>query len=132
MRRTRSRPATGHRGRRRGEGRRRPGRRPFAPTQGARAVKGESGGQPKGCGHQSGWTQSHGEARCDDCGTRRFTDYGALRPAELPQTITPPPRRAHKADRAAARHVARIVRRGIRWGTSDMRPTHWAAPASAV
>ncbi|MEW2580183.1 DUF6255 family natural product biosynthesis protein [Streptomyces syringium] len=78
------------------------------------------GGSPRGCGHRSGWTQAHGEARCNDCGTRRFTDYGALRPAELPQTTTPPPRRARNADRSAARHVARIVRRGIRWGTSGL------------
>ncbi|MEV5137797.1 DUF6255 family natural product biosynthesis protein [Streptomyces syringium] len=83
-------------------------------------MKGGNGGRPGNCGHRSGWTQSHGEARCNDCGTRRFTDYGALRPTELPQTITPPPRRARKADRAAASHVARFVRRGIRWGTSGL------------
>ncbi|MEV4869694.1 DUF6255 family natural product biosynthesis protein [Streptomyces syringium] len=83
-------------------------------------MKGESGGQPKGCGHRSGWTHTRGEALCNDCGTRRFTDYGALRPAELPQTTTPPPCRARKTDRAAARRVARFVRRGIRWGTSGL------------
>ncbi|WP_370419428.1 DUF6255 family natural product biosynthesis protein [Streptomyces sp. QH1-20] len=94
-------------------------------------MKGE-GSRPGSCGHRSGWTQTHGEARCNDCGTRRFMDYGALRPAELPQTTTPPPHRAHRADRAAARHVARIVRRGIRWGASGVGAPRWAAPASAV
>ncbi|MFV8128615.1 DUF6255 family natural product biosynthesis protein [Streptomyces syringium] len=96
-------------------------------------MRGE-GSRPGNCGHRSGWTQTRGEARCNDCGTRRFTDYGALRPAELAPTTTPPPRRARKTDRAAARHVAHIVRRGIRWGTSGVGAPRWAAavPASVV
>ncbi|GGR06257.1 DUF6255 family natural product biosynthesis protein [Streptomyces netropsis] len=91
-------------------------------------MKGGTGGRPGNCGHRSGWAQARGEARCNDCGTRRFTDYGAVRPPELAPTATPSPHRAHRADRAAARHVARIVRRGIRWGTSGVRTPRWAAP----
>ncbi|MEU2512670.1 DUF6255 family natural product biosynthesis protein [Streptomyces syringium] len=55
--------------------------------------------------HHSGWRESAGEAQCPNCGTRRFTDYGALRPPELPQTITPSDYSRDKADRAAARQV---------------------------
>ncbi|MEU7135477.1 DUF6255 family natural product biosynthesis protein [Streptomyces sp. NPDC046261] len=65
------------------------------------------------CRHHTGWTQnSAGEARCDRCGTRRFPDYGSLRPPGLPQVITPSPEAARAADREAARRVAEAVRRG--------------------
>ncbi|WP_374193030.1 DUF6255 family natural product biosynthesis protein [Streptomyces sp. AV19] len=30
------------------------------------------------------WESAGGQERCTTCGTRRFTDYGALRPRELP------------------------------------------------
>ncbi|WP_221462472.1 DUF6255 family natural product biosynthesis protein [Streptomyces olivoverticillatus] len=40
------------------------------------------------CSHRGGWTHDAGELRCDGCGTRRFTDYGALRPPGLPSTVT--------------------------------------------
>ncbi|MEV4501424.1 DUF6255 family natural product biosynthesis protein [Streptomyces klenkii] len=37
------------------------------------------------CTHRGGWAaRTRGEARCRDCGTVRFTDYGALRPPGLP------------------------------------------------
>ncbi|WP_372410626.1 DUF6255 family natural product biosynthesis protein [Streptomyces luteireticuli] len=49
------------------------------------------------CQHLSGWESTNGEDRCPTCGTRRFTDYGALRPKELPQAVAPSPH-----DRAAA------------------------------
>ncbi|MEV5141987.1 DUF6255 family natural product biosynthesis protein [Streptomyces syringium] len=62
------------------------------------------------CVHHSGWTESGGEARCVECGTRRFTDYGALRPPDLPQTVTPSDRSRERADRAAARQVWRRIR----------------------
>ncbi|WP_436800637.1 DUF6255 family natural product biosynthesis protein [Streptomyces syringium] len=45
-----------------------------------------------------------------ECGTRRFTDYGALRPPDLPQTVTPSDRSRERADRAAARQVWRRIR----------------------
>ncbi|MFE5872297.1 DUF6255 family natural product biosynthesis protein [Streptomyces roseifaciens] len=37
------------------------------------------------CAHATGWTQEGDAARCDHCGTRRFTGYGALLIPELPQ-----------------------------------------------
>lgn len=39
-------------------------------------------------------------------GTRRFTDYGSLRPPGLPSVITPSPAARRAADRSAARNVA--------------------------
>ncbi|MEU7131945.1 DUF6255 family natural product biosynthesis protein [Streptomyces sp. NPDC046261] len=54
------------------------------------------------CAHSAGWTRSGGEAHCDRCGVRRFTDYGAVRPAGLPHAIVPSPREPEAADRAAA------------------------------
>ncbi|MEU1375750.1 DUF6255 family natural product biosynthesis protein [Streptomyces triculaminicus] len=58
------------------------------------------------CAHRAGWTRVGGEARCDRCGTRRFTDYGALRPPGMPVAVTPSPESGRAADRAAARWVA--------------------------
>ncbi|MGK5732689.1 DUF6255 family natural product biosynthesis protein [Streptomyces sp. URMC 124] len=37
------------------------------------------------CAHATGWTQEGDAARCDRCGTRRFTSYAALLIPELPQ-----------------------------------------------
>ncbi|WP_420894532.1 DUF6255 family natural product biosynthesis protein [Streptomyces cinnamoneus] len=48
------------------------------------------------CRHPAGWTHSHGVSRCERCGTRRFTEYGALRPPGLPQATAPGP--APRAD----------------------------------
>ncbi|MCA6093035.1 hypothetical protein LE181_12790 [Streptomyces sp. SCA3-4] len=62
------------------------------------------------CPHAAGWTRTAGEARCERCGVRRFTEYGAVRPSGLPQAVVPSPRARRAADRAAARNVA------IRWG----------------
>ncbi|WP_370419497.1 DUF6255 family natural product biosynthesis protein [Streptomyces sp. QH1-20] len=62
------------------------------------------------CVHHSGWTENGGEARCVDCGTRRFTDYGALRPPDLPEVLTPSDHARSAADRAAARQVWRRIR----------------------
>ncbi|MEW2579642.1 DUF6255 family natural product biosynthesis protein [Streptomyces syringium] len=75
-------------------------RRP-ARGAGVRAV----GRLVRPCVHHSGWTGTGGEVQCPNCGTRRFTDYGALRPPELPQTVTPSDYSRDKADRAAARQV---------------------------
>ncbi|GAA2921489.1 hypothetical protein GCM10020221_17140 [Streptomyces thioluteus] len=71
------------------------------------------------CRHGSGWESGGGEERCRDCGTRRFTEYGALRPPELPSVMTPSPRDCERADRAAAEVIARTVRNLCRWGTGD-------------
>ncbi len=64
------------------------------------------------CPHGNGWTQTRtqGEVRCDACGVRRFTAYGALRPPGLPQTITPAHRDPRAADRAAALNIALATR----------------------
>lgn len=40
------------------------------------------------CGHVEGWESGNGVERCQTCGTQRFTDYGALRPPELPVMAT--------------------------------------------
>ncbi|GAA0414910.1 DUF6255 family natural product biosynthesis protein [Streptomyces luteireticuli] len=53
------------------------------------------------CQHLSGWESTNGEDRCPTCGTRRFTNYGSLRPKELPQAVTPTPHDRTRADRAA-------------------------------
>ncbi|MBH1933752.1 hypothetical protein I5Q34_05485 [Streptomyces sp. AV19] len=68
------------------------------------------------CRHLSGWDEIGGEQRCRTCGTRRFTDYGALRPRELPSAVTPSPEDLARADRAAAIVVSRTVRHLSRWG----------------
>ncbi|MBF6044293.1 hypothetical protein GO001_03535 [Streptomyces sp. NRRL B-1677] len=74
------------------------------------------------CTHRGGWAaRTRGEARCRDCGTVRFTDYGALRPPGLPDAATPPRRTALAADRAAAQQMARITRRPVWWA--------WLQPA---
>ncbi|MCA6092457.1 hypothetical protein LE181_09830 [Streptomyces sp. SCA3-4] len=61
------------------------------------------------CLHGSGWTHTAGESRCDACGTRRFSQYGALRPPGLPHAVRPTPREPHAADRSAARNLARFA-----------------------
>ncbi|WP_374206187.1 DUF6255 family natural product biosynthesis protein [Streptomyces roseoverticillatus] len=54
------------------------------------------------CAHAGGWTQEGDAARCDHCGTRRFTGYAALLFAELPQYV------AHaRATKAPRRDVRR-------------------------
>ncbi|WP_373303655.1 DUF6255 family natural product biosynthesis protein [Streptomyces cinnamoneus] len=58
------------------------------------------------CPHAAGWTRAEGEARCERCGVRRFTEYGAVRPPGLPQAVVPAARDRYAADRAAARNVA--------------------------
>ncbi|WP_424889841.1 DUF6255 family natural product biosynthesis protein [Streptomyces sp. XH2] len=64
------------------------------------------------CTHRGGWSaRTRGEVRCRDCGTVRFTDYGALRPPGLPCALTPPRRTAIAADRAAAQQMSRVTRR---------------------
>ncbi|MEU5052415.1 DUF6255 family natural product biosynthesis protein [Streptomyces sp. NPDC021096] len=75
------------------------------------------------CAHTAGWTHAAGEAHCDRCGTRRFTDYGAVRPAGLPHAVTPSARDREAADRAAAasvrrRMVDRTSAYGPPWRTS--------------
>ncbi|MEV4924444.1 DUF6255 family natural product biosynthesis protein [Streptomyces roseoverticillatus] len=73
------------------------------------------------CAHRGGWSaRTRGEARCRDCGTVRFTDYGALRPPGLPHVATPPRRTAVAADRAAAQQMSRIPRRTGRWWLSSV------------
>ncbi|MBH1934427.1 hypothetical protein I5Q34_09015 [Streptomyces sp. AV19] len=54
------------------------------------------------CQHRSGWESENGEERCTRCGTRRFTDYGALRPPEAPHAVRPSPEDRNPAERAAA------------------------------
>ncbi|WP_425543479.1 DUF6255 family natural product biosynthesis protein [Streptomyces luteireticuli] len=71
------------------------------------------------CRHGSGWESGGGEERCRDCGTRRFTDYGALRPPELPTVVTVPPRDRVRADRSAAILISRGLHSLCRWGTSN-------------
>ncbi|MBH1935585.1 hypothetical protein I5Q34_15115 [Streptomyces sp. AV19] len=73
------------------------------------------------CRHHSGWEQGNGEAHCRDCGTRRFTDYGALRPPEHPATgPSPQPTRDRtQADRSAAALIARGLHNLSRWGTGN-------------
>ncbi|MEU4212303.1 DUF6255 family natural product biosynthesis protein [Streptomyces sp. NPDC026206] len=67
------------------------------------------------CPHHAGWTHTGGgEARCDTCGTRRFSDYGALRPSGLPHPLTPSGAARRAADRAAARRVGEAMRGGTR------------------
>ncbi|MEU1372603.1 DUF6255 family natural product biosynthesis protein [Streptomyces triculaminicus] len=61
-------------------------------------------------------------SRCDRCGARRFSDYAALRPAGLPEAVTPAPAARRFADRRAARNAA-LTYRGVRWGLrqADLR-----------
>ncbi|GHC59014.1 DUF6255 family natural product biosynthesis protein [Streptomyces cinnamoneus] len=70
------------------------------------------------CAHGSGWTHTAGESRCNACGTRRFTQYGALRPPGLPRAIGATARDPHAADRTAARNLARFARRRQRQARS--------------
>ncbi|WP_221462282.1 DUF6255 family natural product biosynthesis protein [Streptomyces olivoverticillatus] len=39
------------------------------------------------CRHGANWRHRAGESRCEACGTRRFTDYAALRPPGLPEAV---------------------------------------------
>ncbi|WP_372446061.1 DUF6255 family natural product biosynthesis protein [Streptomyces triculaminicus] len=39
------------------------------------------------CAHPAGWSYFGGVARCERCGTRRFLDYGALRPPGMPSVV---------------------------------------------
>ncbi|MFI9203837.1 DUF6255 family natural product biosynthesis protein [Streptomyces sp. NPDC053048] len=74
----------------------------------------------RNCPHHAGWSRgADGAWRCDRCGTRRFDDYGALRPPGLPETIKPSPAALPARDRAAARFVAERLPRGIRWGRKE-------------
>ncbi|KNB52311.1 DUF6255 family natural product biosynthesis protein [Streptomyces caatingaensis] len=66
------------------------------------------------CQHREGWETANGEERCTRCGTRRFTEYGALRPPEVPQGVAPPEGRG-RADRSVGAAVARTVRQIRRW-----------------
>ncbi|WP_425507736.1 DUF6255 family natural product biosynthesis protein [Streptomyces olivoverticillatus] len=66
------------------------------------------------CAHRSGWTHATGESHCNCCGTRRFTQYGALRPPGLPQAVATADRDPRAADRSAALNVALASRRGAR------------------
>ncbi|MBH1936096.1 hypothetical protein I5Q34_17775 [Streptomyces sp. AV19] len=70
------------------------------------------------CEHRSGWEPGDGEARCRDCGARRFTDYAALRMPEPPVAVTAPPRDRERADRSAATLIALGLHNLSRWGTS--------------
>ncbi|WP_374193081.1 DUF6255 family natural product biosynthesis protein [Streptomyces sp. AV19] len=80
------------------------------------------------CQHLAGWEAGDGEERCPDCGTRRFTEYGALRPKELPSPVTPSPHDAIRADRTAAIVISRTVRHLSHWGRS--RADFWRCPAA--
>ncbi|GAA0468658.1 DUF6255 family natural product biosynthesis protein [Streptomyces sp. NPDC046215] len=66
------------------------------------------------CRHESAWTQSKGRARCGRCGVERFTDYGSLRPVDLPHVVKPA--NTHWADRAAAAWISQMARRATWWG----------------
>ncbi|MFI1971731.1 DUF6255 family natural product biosynthesis protein [Streptomyces cinnamoneus] len=46
-------------------------------------------GRAGDCPHRGGWAGGGGELRCGECGTRHFTEYGALRPPGLPQAVVP-------------------------------------------
>ncbi|MEU1372419.1 DUF6255 family natural product biosynthesis protein [Streptomyces triculaminicus] len=67
------------------------------------------------CPHTSGWDATHGEERCRSCGTRRFTQYGALRPPGLPVTLAPSPRDKGQADRSASMVIAHTLGRLSGW-----------------
>ncbi|MEV4439963.1 DUF6255 family natural product biosynthesis protein [Streptomyces sp. NPDC049577] len=71
------------------------------------------------CRHSAGWAHGNGESRCNDCGTRRFTDYGAVRLRERPEPVRPA--NPEKADRAAALWIAKTCwwRYRSAWGTSE-------------
>ncbi|MBT2384901.1 DUF6255 family natural product biosynthesis protein [Streptomyces sp. ISL-11] len=83
----------------------------------------------KECRHQAGWSHGRGESRCQGCGVVRFTDYGAVRPTELPQTVVPGERARH-ADRAAAQWLAQAAQRAVR--LRRMRRAVFVAVAQTV
>ncbi|MEU4208960.1 DUF6255 family natural product biosynthesis protein [Streptomyces sp. NPDC026206] len=70
------------------------------------------------CLHHAGWTRADGEQRCNACGTRRFTGYGALRPPGLPQVRTPSDEARARADRSAALLTSRTAYHLRRWRLS--------------
>ncbi|MFI1254228.1 DUF6255 family natural product biosynthesis protein [Streptomyces netropsis] len=74
------------------------------------------------CAHTGGWTSADGEERCDHCGTRRFTDYGALLPPGLPQIRTPSDKTRARADRSAAALISRTTYHLSRWTPRMPRP----------
>ncbi|WP_425329131.1 DUF6255 family natural product biosynthesis protein [Streptomyces eurocidicus] len=83
------------------------------------------------CLHHGGWTHHGGESRCDNCGVRRFTEYGAVRPSGLPHAVTPaaPDRRA--TDRAAALNISRAVLDSRGFGSAPpWRSPHTPGPGS--
>lgn len=84
------------------------------------------------CLHSGGWSpaESHGEQRCDHCGTRRFTDYGALLPPGLPQTRTPSDTARARADRSAALLISRTTYHLSRWMPRAPRPAALAVAAA--
>ncbi|MFI2075057.1 MULTISPECIES: DUF6255 family natural product biosynthesis protein [Streptomyces] len=72
------------------------------------------------CPHTAGWTQGQdGVWTCQRCGTRRFADYGALRPPGLPEPRKPSRAARRAADRSAASYIACRLPRGIRWGLKE-------------
>ncbi|WP_372471992.1 DUF6255 family natural product biosynthesis protein [Streptomyces albireticuli] len=75
------------------------------------------------CPHRGGWTHHGGESRCNACGVRRFTDYGAVRPSGLPHAVTPPAPDRHATDRAAALNISRAVVDSRGFG-----PVSWCSP----
>lgn len=71
------------------------------------------------CAHSGGWaSDGEGGQRCDACGTRRFTGYGALRPPGLPHARTPSDADRARADRSAALLISRTAHRLRRWRLS--------------
>ncbi|WP_418952520.1 DUF6255 family natural product biosynthesis protein [Streptomyces albireticuli] len=88
------------------------------------------------CPHRGGWTHHGGESRCDDCGVRRFTEYGAVRPSDLPYAVTPPTPARHSKDRVAALNISQAVTDSRRflpapWSTAR-HGHHEVTPAPAA
>lgn len=73
------------------------------------------------CHHPEWESTTTGAARCKRCGTRRFADYGALRPRGLPEAVRPPARARARADRAAATLISRTAYHLSHWGLSGSR-----------
>lgn len=71
------------------------------------------------CQHLERWESGDGEKWCTACGTRRFTEYGALRPPGLPSAVMPSDEERGRADRMAAAVISRTVRHLSHWGLSD-------------
>ncbi|MFE0044204.1 DUF6255 family natural product biosynthesis protein [Streptomyces albireticuli] len=79
------------------------------------------------CPHRGGWTHHGGESRCNTCGVRRFTEYGAVRPDGLPRAVTPPAPDRRATDRAAALNISRAVVDSRGFG-----PVPWCRPVMAA